>query len=137
MTSLAGGCLCGAVRYEAEGAPLATAVCHCKNCQLQGGGAFSIVIVMPAQAVRTSGTLKTYEDHGESGNIVSREFCPECGSPIFSRIPSAPDVTIIKAGTLDDTSSLMPQMHVWCASAQPWLSLDPSLPQFPHNPPAA
>lgn len=137
MTAITGGCLCGAVRYEARAAPIATAVCHCKDCQVQGGSAFSIVIVVPSDAVDSSGALKTYEDRGESGNIVARQFCPECGSPIFSRLRSVPDITIIKAGTLDDTSQLTPQIHVWCASGQPWVPLDPSLPQFPRSPPTA
>jgi hypothetical protein len=32
-------------------------------------------------------------------------------------------VTIIKAGTLDDTSWLKPTMEVYCDSKQPWVSL--------------
>jgi hypothetical protein len=31
-----------------------------------------------------------------------------------------PDITFIKAGTLDDTSWLDPKMHVYCDSAQRW-----------------
>ena len=39
-----GGCLCGAVRYEIEGDPLLSAVCHCRNCQKQAGSAMSVLI---------------------------------------------------------------------------------------------
>jgi hypothetical protein len=91
---------------------------------------------VPKASVTVSGTLKTFDDTGESGGTVHRQFCPECGSPIFSLIPSMPDITIIKAGTLDDVSVLTPQVQVWCQSAQPWVELNPELPQFAQNPPS-
>ncbi|MGE4324093.1 MAG: GFA family protein [Sphingobium sp.] len=132
--SLEGGCLCGQVRYASSSDPVATAVCHCRNCQKQGGAAFSIVAVVPSASVTVTGALKTFDDQGDSGGVVHRQFCPECGSPIFSRIPTMPDVTIIKAGTLDDVSTLTPQVQVWCQSMQPWVKLNAELPQFARNP---
>ena len=135
--ALKGGCLCGQIRYESSADPLFTAVCHCTNCQRQAGAAFSIIVGVPSESVSITGTLKTFDDRGDSGGIVHRQFCPECGSPIFSLIPDMPGVNIIKAGTLDDVSGLAPQMQVWCQSAHPWLTLDPNIPQFAQNPPAA
>src|SRR6516162_5107644 len=66
------------------------------------------------------GQLKTFNDTGDSGQPVRRNFCPECGSPITSDVAIMPDITFIKAGTLDDTSWLDPKMHVYCDSAQRW-----------------
>lgn len=96
-------------------------ICHCKNCQRQGGGAFSVNVVVPADAVTTNGDLKSFLDKADSGNTVERQFCAECGSPIFSRLSANPDIAIIKAGTLDDTSGLQPSGEVWCDSAQAWV----------------
>ena len=135
--ALEGRCLCGQVSYKSSSAPLATAICHCRNCQRQAGTAFSVVIVVPSESVTVAGTLKTFDDRGDSGGTVHRQFCPECGSPIFSLIPTMPGITIIKAGTLDDPSILEPQMQVWCQSAQPWIRLNPDLPQFAQAAPAA
>jgi len=59
----------------------------------------------------------------DSGKDVSRQFCRECGSPIVSFGDGLPQFALIKAGTLDDSSWLEPQMHVWCDSAQPWIPL--------------
>ena len=78
-TTLTGGCLCGKVRYDIAAPPLMTAVCHCTNCQKQSGSAYSVLIGVPGAAVSTTGTLKTYEDSGDSGGKVMRQFCPECG----------------------------------------------------------
>ena len=52
------------------------------------------------------GTLKTFNDRGDSGKTVYQRFCPECGSPILSEADALPGVAIIKAGTLDDASWL-------------------------------
>ena len=113
--SLSGGCLCGAVRFTAPD-PVVQAVCHCKNCQKQAGTAYSVVLGVPAPGLAITGTLKTYEDTGDSGNKVQRKFCPNCGSPIVSEIAGSP-LAFIKAGTLDDTSAISPTVHVWTGSA--------------------
>jgi hypothetical protein len=131
---ITGGCLCGAVRYSTDAAPLFQAVCHCKNCQKQGGTALSIVVGFPAAAFSIEGDVKTYEDKGESGGTVYRRFCPECGSPIVSDVSSMAGVTILKAGTLDDTSWLKPGMQVWTKSAQPWVGSLSELPGFSTTP---
>ena len=60
----------------------------------------------------------------DTGQEVARRFCRDCGSPIVSLPEAMPEVAFIKAGTLDDTSWLEPQLHVWCESAQPWVALD-------------
>ena len=46
-----------------------------------------------------------------------------------------PMMDVIKAGTLDDTSWLQPQLNVWCDSAQPWVQLSDAIPRIPRNPP--
>ncbi|MEO0413066.1 MAG: GFA family protein [Pseudomonadota bacterium] len=132
--SISGGCLCGQARYEVAAQPLLTGVCHCKNCQRQAGSAFSILIGVPKPAVRLEGHLKTYVDTADSGRPVHRQFCETCGSPVFTQVPDQPDMTYIKAGTLDDTSSLQPQIHFWCDSAQPWVDIDSDVQKFPKNP---
>ena len=132
--NIEGGCLCGKVRYSAETEPAFVGVCHCKNCQKQAGTAFSVVIAVPTEALSVQGTLKTYDDHGDSGKILHRSFCPECGSPITSDTELMPALTIIKAGTLDDTSWLTPGMEIFCDSAQPWVSLAGDRQRFPRMP---
>lgn len=128
---LAGGCLCGSVRYSCNASPLRTAICHCTHCQKQSGTAFSIVVAVPAQSVRVDGKTVDYQDVGDSGGAVIRRFCGNCGSPLISEIVAQPDIWFIKAGTLDDTSDLKPDVHIWCESKQPWVTIDGDLPSFP------
>ena len=120
MREMRGGCLCGQVRYVANAEPAMVAVCHCKNCQKQAGAAFSVNVGIPKLAITIEGRTKTFHDTGDSGQKVHRNFCPECGSPITSDVDVIPDLTFIKAGTLDDTSWLDPKVHLYCDSAQHW-----------------
>jgi hypothetical protein len=137
MRDISGGCLCGQVRYSAHSDPAFMGVCHCKNCQKQTGTAFSVVLAVPKSGLSIQGELKTYRDTGDSGQSVLRTFCPECGSPITTVVASMPDLTLLKAGTLDDTSWLDPKMHIFCDSAQQWCPIPASSHQFPKGPPAA
>lgn len=76
-----------------------------------------------------------YADTGDSGLPVRRRFCAACGSPIVSEPEATPGVDWLKAGTLDDTSWLQPQMNVWCDSAQPWVHISEAIPRAGKNPP--
>lgn len=120
---LSGGCLCGAVRYELTTDPLMCVTCHCKNCQRQAGSALSIIIGVPEGSVTVEGELKTYNDTGDSGATVRRQFCPDCGSPVFTRVEHPPGMMFVKAGTLDDTSGLKPAFHCYTKSKQDWVDL--------------
>ena len=75
---------------------------------------------MPKSTISIKGQLKTFHDTGDSGQPVERNFCPECGSPIFSDIAIMPELSFIKAHTLDDTSWLDPKMHIYCDSKAQW-----------------
>ena len=137
MPSTKGGCLCGSIRYEIEGDAAITAICHCKHCQKQAGTAFSIVMGVPRDNFHiTEGTLKTYEDSSESGKYLHRKFCPNCGSPIISDAGVMPDLLFVKAGTLDDASSLKPDIQIWTAHQIPCGDLHSDAPKVEGNPPA-
>lgn len=124
MGKLDGRCLCGAVTYSSDAEPAFTAVCHCKDCQRQSGTSFSIMVGVPADQLSVEGDLATHVTVGEdSEQEVQRQFCPVCGSPVLSISAGMPGVAVLKAGTLDDTSWLEPQVEVWGKSAQPWVDM--------------
>ena len=91
MASVTGGCACGAVRYECSADPIMAANCYCTDCQHSTGTAMASVLLVPKAALKLTGELKHYESTGDSGNKVSRGFCPNCGSPILSSLPAMSD----------------------------------------------
>ena len=132
---VAGGCLCGAVRYRARTAAARMMVCHCRACQKQAGSAFSVLFVVARDAIDITGAMSVFEQVGEdSGQPVQRHFCGRCGSPIISTLAARPAIVAVKGGTLDDPAWLAPRVHVWCDRAQPWVDISGADARFPRAP---
>ncbi|MEI9885490.1 MAG: GFA family protein [Rhizomicrobium sp.] len=130
-----GGCLCGAVRYESASEPIAVMECHCRDCQRSTGGAGTVAVLLPKPVFAlTKGTPKGYTVTGDNGGEVTRFFCAECGSPLYSLPANAP-LAVVKAGSLDDPSWIKIGGALYTSSAQPWAHIDRSLPAFEKMPP--
>ena len=134
MPKMTGGCLCGQVRYMADAEPMFAGVCHCKDCQKETGTAFNIVIAIPAAALAFQGSPKTYTQKGDSGQDVVRRLCPNCGSTITSEPAVMPGASILRVGTLDDTSWVKPTMEIYCDSKQSWVDLAGGMQRHPKMP---
>ncbi len=130
-----GGCLCKAVRYTIAADPGVTRVCWCRDCQYLGAGGPTINVRFAKDIITISGELRGYRSTADSGNTMYRQFCPQCGTPIFTESSGRPDIIFVRAGTLDDPNIVQPAMIIWAASAPQWASLDTSLPQHPRQPP--
>lgn len=133
-TSLSGGCLCGAVRYEISAAPVFAGNCHCRDCQRTSGSGFAPTLLMPEPAVRISGVVKYHESRADSGRVIARGFCPSCGSQLFGKLELMPGMLGVRAGTLDDPAAFHPTLDFHTSSAAPWDAMDPQLPKFPGAP---
>ena len=129
-----GGCRCGDVRYACSSEPMFTAHCHCRDCQYASGGGFSTILGVPSADVQINGELSGFTVTAESGNQLTRKFCPKCGTPILTQLHSNEHMLVLKAGTLDDPGWLKPAIHIWTASGQPWTEDIGTLPKFEKNP---
>jgi hypothetical protein len=135
VAPFSGGCICKAVRYEVTAEPIAVMDCHCRDCQYASGGACTTAVVVPKAAFRlTKGTPRRYASRGDSGAEVFRQFCGDCGSPLFSEPPDE-RIWVVKAASLDDPSWLKVNGALYARSAQPWAHIDRSLPTFETMPP--
>lgn len=98
-TPFTGGCACGAIRYECSAEPVMMGQCHCRDCQKATGGAFVPALAVPTAAVKITGQPKYYETKGDSGQPVSRGFCPTCGARLFGKNQAMPQLTVVFAGS--------------------------------------
>ncbi|HAX76040.1 MAG TPA: aldehyde-activating protein [Cyanobacteria bacterium UBA11372] len=129
-----GGCLCGAVRYEYLGELGSANYCHCRDCRKTTGGAFNIGVWVDATGLRIlTGQVRSFTKIGESGKRITREFCPECGSPLLTKSPSKPQFVKIKAGSLDAPSQIKPAYQSWMTSAVSWAYISADLPGYLKN----
>jgi hypothetical protein len=132
-----GGCVCKAVRYEVSAEPIAVMDCHCRDCQYASGGSHTTAVVVPAAAFKlTRGTPHRYVSVGDSGRPVARNFCGNCGSPLFSE-PPGNVMVVVKAGSLDHPGWLNVAGAIYTQSAQPWAHIDPTKMRFDKMPPGA
>ena len=130
-----GQCLCGAVRFTVSGEPLAVRACWCRDCQhLAANG--SVNMLVPAAALEVSGELAEHTKGADSGNQITRQFCPKCGAHLFAKSASRPQFRVVRVGNLDDPSSVKPTVNIWASSAPAWACLDEALERVEHQPPA-
>jgi hypothetical protein len=111
--------------------------CHCRDCQKASGGAYTSSLFVPKDTLKIIGDVKYYDATGDSGQTISRGFCPNCGSALFGKPAIQPDLISIRPGTLDDPSKFQPAIDIYTASAQPWDYMNPELPKYPKLPPGS
>ena len=117
-----GGCLCGAVRFTAEGEPYRVGLCHCLDCRKHGGAPFGAFAIFPAEQVAV---------HGEVGRDLSsthggRHFCRQCGSPLFARGDGSDEIEL-HLGAFDRPGLFAPTYELWTIRREPWLPAIPGV----------
>ena len=130
-----GGCLCGAVRYRAEGEPLFAVHCHCRDCQRASGTGHVPVLGMPRELFSYTGNTSSYATVGVSKAKAIRHFCPVCGSLLFGLPESGPHMVSLYVGSLDDPSVFSPSIIVFASQRHEWDRLAAALPEFETLPP--
>lgn len=124
MSGAAGGCLCGAIRYRAEGEPTRPTLCHCRTCRKASGSPLVAWVTFPA--TRFSFTSGKPAELRSSPPVV-RTFCGDCGTPLtYSHrdFPSGVDVTVC---SLDQPEMFAPADHTWVSHRLSWMELDDHL----------
>ncbi len=114
---LAGGCQCGRVRYLVKAAPLTFYLCHCRECQRHTSSAFGESLRLARSDFSVTGAVRQIQRVSDSGVQRQGWFCPECGVRLWHGSSDSKEINV-KAGTLDDTSWLIPAGHIWTGSRQ-------------------
>ena len=128
-----GGCDCGAVRYRLKAKPIVVKCCHCRACQRQTGSAFAInALIEPEQVEITGAELVQTSHETASGHGQANLHCPQCGVSVYGVFAMAGDgIWFLRGGTLDDTGSLEPDLHIYTESKLPWVRIPEDAVQFP------
>ncbi len=100
--TITGGCRCGAVRYKIDADRITARHCWCRDCQYIGAGSGTVNVFFPSEAVKVEGALSDYTSRAASGNLMHRQFCPTCGTPVFTQSEARLHMIGVRAGTLDD-----------------------------------
>jgi hypothetical protein len=118
------------VRYRLTSDPLFVHCCHCLNCQRQTGSAFVINALIEADRVELLAGEPQPVDVPRGGSSKQRIYrCPTCQVAVFSRYTSA-RIRFVRGGTLDEPSSIEPDVHIYTRSKLPWVAIPESTPAF-------
>ena len=131
---LEGGCLCGGVRFRITGKLGPAGYCHCRECQRASGSAFAANAPVRTRYFAFSAGEELVTEY-ESSPGKYRAFCRRCGSPVYSRRDSEPELRRIRLGTLDADPERRPLVHVWVSEKAPWYQIGDTLTQLPKGVP--
>ena len=127
--TVTGGCMCGAVRYEAVVEPFWVGHCHCNSCRRHTGAPVATLVGFKQAQIRfTKGERRIYN----SSPGVGRAFCGDCGSTltwegVWGEFGSLVNVHI---STLDDPSAFVPQNHLFHEYRIGWFDVADALPRY-------
>jgi hypothetical protein len=129
-----GHCLCGSVTFESRGEPAFQANCHCDDCRRSGGGAYASYVFVPADQLSISGETQEYRHVSDRGSEMTKHFCPNCGSPMFTGNSAHPERRGVRLGAIDDASWFRPQADVYNSRKLPSTPVDPDVRAFDKMP---
>lgn len=128
VKNLAGGCLCGGVRYQLNGPCRDIINCHCQNCRRTHGhiAAYTSVRQSDLNLIKQQ-TLQWYHDQSPD---TWRGFCNHCGASLFWDARDGRGKISVAAGSLDTGAGLKTIGHVYVSEAGQYYEIDDGLPQF-------
>lgn len=133
--AITGGCLCGMVRYWADRTVRFQAyACHCTDCQTRSGSAFGIQLAVLASDLSVEGELLRGEHVQPSGAVAGIFACKNCLTRIYTDNNLRPGIGNLRAGTLDDSASLVPAAHLWVSSKLTWVVIPENVIVFDRQP---
>ena len=133
---IAGGCRCGACRYEIALDTLPSVyACHCHVCQRWSGSAFSLQALLPEDALSLTGPVVVWEKTTEDRTSTQR-ICGACHSRLYNTNTRRPGIAVVRAGTLDRSEELECRAHIFTAYRQGWVIIPDDVPSWPEMAPA-
>jgi hypothetical protein len=132
-TTFDGGCTCREVRYRLTSKPMFVNCCHCRWCQRETGAAFAINAMIEANRVDLlAGQPEMVLTPSLSGKGQRIWRCPTCRVAVWSNYSGSGDaVRFVRVGTLDEPDRLPPDIHIFTASKQRWVTLPKDRPAVP------
>ncbi len=114
----AGGCQCGAVRYQAKSLIENAHICHCRMCQKAVGNYFAALVSTPKSQLNwTRGEAARFQ----SSATVERGFCGKCGTPLFYNDQQSENIGLT-IGSLDQPENVKLVSQDGTESRMPWFA---------------
>ena len=124
-----GHCLCGQLRFVAQGDPKWVVYCHCATCRRHTASPVACFVNYPLERVEFTGTRARYE----SSPGVTRSHCGTCGTPIAYETAKRPGEIDLYLNAFDEPERLEPQAHVHFEEHLSWFDTCDEKPRLPRT----
>ena len=115
---IAGGCMCGQVRYLLSCDPVLATMCHCSDCRRSCGAQSVAWVIVPVEHFSfTQGEPVRFA----SSQDVERTFCSKCGTSLTYQVKRREHQMDITTGSLDDPEAYPPTQDYYCRDRLSWV----------------
>jgi hypothetical protein len=123
-----GRCFCGEIQYQID-TPLQEAYyCHCRDCQYLSGSPFHVLVIVKRGSIKlVAGKTSKHQHKTQDGSEMTREFCPNCGTPLFLSSSRFDDIQMLTLNSLDDPEVINPSFQIWTNSKVSWAEISPEI----------
>ena len=108
--------------------------CHCTACRQSTGSAYASLMFMKQGDVKITGTPKTYQHKSDTGNVMTKHFCSNCGTPMFTQNSAREGMLGLRAGLINEHEEFTPKANVYISSKMEATVLEDGLPAFQKMP---
>lgn len=122
-----GGCACGAVRYQVEGQPSNSMICHCQTCRRVSAAP---VVAWVTFDMASFAIVKGQPAEYSSTAPVRRRFCSFCGTQLTYQHINHPTTIDITTCSLEEPSLFPPTHHSWLSHDIAWVRFGDGLPIY-------
>jgi hypothetical protein len=129
MTQRTASCVCGDLKVDLVGEPVAVFTCHCQQCQRRSGSAFGLSAYFGKEQASINGTTTSFRRPTDSGRTIEFHFCPKCGSTVLWYADAFPEHVGIAAGSFADPEFIPPTFAGWTAHKHTCVEFPPGFPQ--------
>lgn len=127
---ITGGCLCGALRYEARAEPIYAGLCYCADCRKASGSGFVPFTGFRAEHLTITGETRQSHVPSFSGGTATRNHCAQCGGMVFGGVLGESEEHTIYAGSLDDPARFVPKVALFVRDRPAWAEVRPDLVEY-------
>ena len=128
MTSYAGSCLCGTVRFEVHGDFDSFYLCHCQYCQKDTGSAHAANLFSQSAKLTWLAGADAVTSFTLPATRHNKSFCKSCGSALPNI--QLTGLLVVPAGCLDTEVSILPTAQIFTSSRAAWDRAFVEVPEF-------
>ncbi|UYL07224.1 GFA family protein [Bdellovibrio sp. SKB1291214] len=110
--------------------PLIAFHCQCLHCQKFSTTGHGSYVLLAKDKTKIIGSFSSWSYRADSGNVTTKNFCPLCGTQVFSLTSGHENNFIVSASSLDDKALFLPSLVLFSKYASTSDHIDSTLPRF-------